>query len=111
MVLLYLNLCFALLLFIAFTSLFYFIPDVFDYSLIIFPTDSTGATLYPPILRPKGTCIFCFLSGLSYYHLYYNNTIILAKVDTYLLFHIFLFIGVFNYTVLATYFMWQDYSE
>ncbi|XP_069675343.1 protein turtle isoform X5 [Periplaneta americana] len=28
--------------------------DIFDYSLIVFPTDSTGATLYPPILRPRG---------------------------------------------------------
>jgi len=87
-VLLYLNLCFALLLIIAFTSLFYFIPDIFDYSLVIFPTDSTGATLYPPILRPKGTCIFCFLSGLSYYLLYCSNSFILAKVDTYILFDI-----------------------
>jgi len=93
---LYLNLCFALLLIIAFTSLFYFIPDIFDYSLIIFPTDSTGATLYPPILRPKGTCIFCFLSGLSYYLLYYNNSVILAKVDTYFYLIFCLFLGVFN---------------
>ncbi|XP_063222790.1 protein turtle isoform X3 [Bacillus rossius redtenbacheri] len=28
--------------------------DIYDYSIVIFPTDSTGATLYPPVLRPKG---------------------------------------------------------
>ncbi|XP_072154594.1 protein turtle isoform X4 [Bemisia tabaci] len=28
--------------------------DVNDYSLISFPTDSTGATLIPPVFRPKG---------------------------------------------------------
>lgn len=28
--------------------------DIYDYSVIIFPTDSTGAILLPPILRPKG---------------------------------------------------------
>ncbi|XP_046664142.1 protein turtle-like isoform X7 [Homalodisca vitripennis] len=29
-------------------------PDVLYSSVVIFPTDSTGATLYPPIFRPKG---------------------------------------------------------
>ncbi|XP_071454778.1 protein turtle-like isoform X2 [Hetaerina americana] len=28
--------------------------DIYDYSIIMFPTDSTGATLIPPVLRPKG---------------------------------------------------------
>ncbi|XP_044733170.1 protein turtle isoform X3 [Chrysoperla carnea] len=28
--------------------------DVFDLSIFIFPTDSSGATLIPPVLRPKG---------------------------------------------------------
>ena len=37
--------------------LFYFIPhfaDVVDYSDLILPTESSGATLYPPVFRPKG---------------------------------------------------------
>jgi len=59
--------------------LFYFIPDIFDYSLIVFPTDSTGATLYPPILRPKGTC---FLSGLGDCIIfYYYISIIFGTAD------------------------------
>lgn len=36
---------------------FYFIPhfaDVVDYSDLILPTESSGATLYPPVFRPKG---------------------------------------------------------
>jgi len=37
--------------------LFYFIPrfaDVVDYSDLILPTESSGATMYPPVFRPKG---------------------------------------------------------
>jgi len=37
--------------------LFYFIPrfaDVVDYSELILPTESSGATMYPPVFRPKG---------------------------------------------------------
>nr|CAD7258484.1 unnamed protein product [Timema shepardi] len=32
----------------------YTLWDIFDYSIVIFPTDSTGGTLFPPVLRPKG---------------------------------------------------------
>lgn len=43
--------------------LFYFIPrfaDVVDYSDLILPTESSGATLYPPVFRPKGIKIISF---------------------------------------------------
>jgi len=43
--------------------LFYFIPrfaDVVDYSDLILPTESSGATMYPPVFRPKGIEIISF---------------------------------------------------
>jgi len=36
---------------------FFFIPhfaDVVDYSELVLPTESSGATMYPPVFRPKG---------------------------------------------------------
>lgn len=44
--------CFILHVFI-FIS-FQIFSDVVDYSDLILPTESSGATLYPPVFRPKG---------------------------------------------------------
>jgi len=44
--------------------LFYFIPrfaDVVDYSDLILPTESSGATMYPPVFRPKGIKIISLI--------------------------------------------------
>lgn len=51
------QLLFNFVLFCMCLFLFYFIPrfaDVVDYTDLILPTESSGATLYPPVFRPKG---------------------------------------------------------
>ncbi|KAK9693380.1 hypothetical protein QE152_g34250 [Popillia japonica] len=35
-------------------SVFIFISDILDYSIIIFPTDSSGDPYLPPVFKPKG---------------------------------------------------------
>lgn len=44
--------CFILHVFIF--ILFQIFADVVDYSDLVLPTESSGATLYPPVFRPKG---------------------------------------------------------
>lgn len=53
---------------IFFTFIF---PDILNYNDIMFPTDSTGSTYFPPIFRPKGIMLFrlCLFCSKSIYNL------------------------------------------
>lgn len=33
----------------------FLVSDILDYSNVIFPTDSSGSSFLPPVLKPKGT--------------------------------------------------------
>lgn len=55
-----------------FLSVFhFFVADIVNYNDIMFPTDSTGSTYFPPVFRPTGIITHIYF----HFNTFYLNTI------------------------------------